>query len=263
MRILLSILFVCISGSAYAHEFWIAPLKHQIFPGDRLSAHFVVGQNFNGSKSAYVPRRTTQTLIQKNGNVRPYQGTVGDRPAMQLEPSNGLIVLAHETRDDTLTYRDWAKFVNFVEHKDFKGALERHAERGLPETGFTETYRRYAKSLVAVGPGTGSDQRLGLDIEFVALTNPYAQTDGKVRVQLWKSNSPLQDAQVEVYEKAPDGTVAITLLRSSADGIATIKVKPGHAYMVDHVVLEERDPLGTSGAAWHSMWANLTFAVPN
>ncbi|MGB1235119.1 MAG: DUF4198 domain-containing protein [Planktomarina sp.] len=249
------------SAPAYAHEFWIAPLKYQVSVGENVDAHFIVGQDFNGAKSAYVPRRTTQSLTVQKGFVAKYNGTVGDRPAMQVErPQSGLLIIAHETRDDTLTYREWEKFVSFVEHKDFQGALERHAARGLPQTGFTETYRRYGKSLIAVGDGAGSDKRLGLDVEIVALTNPYTSNESTVDVQVWQGDTALTDVQVEVFAKSPSGDVNVTLLRTNGNGVASVSVKAGYEYQIDHVVLEERDP--ANGAAWHSLWANLTFAVP-
>lgn len=256
-------LLCAIPTVSLSHEFWIAPLTYQVDPNSKIEAHFRIGQDFKGVTYSWTSHRTTQTLTVQSGAVADYDGTLGDRPAMSLTPAqDGLVVLAHETRDDRLTYQDWAKFVNFVEHKNFEGALDRHAARGLPETGFVETYRRYAKSLVAVGTGAGQDQRLGFDVEIVALANPYTQTTGSMPVQVWYQDAPVVGGQVEVYARDADAAVQVMLYATDENGMAQIPIQPGHDYMVDHVVLEERDGSDASGAVWHSMWANLTFSVP-
>jgi len=74
----------------------------------------------------------------------------------------------------------------------------------------------------------------------------------------------LKDGQVELFEKAPDGTVEITLYRTDAEGIATLPVKAGHSYLVDHVVLRipSDELIEASEVEWETLWADLTFGVP-
>ena len=190
----------------------------------------------------------------------------GDRPAMQhpgLE--DGLAVLVHETTDSTLTYREFDKFVNFIKHKDFEGLPEAHLARGLPDVGFVESYRRFAKSLIAVGSGAGQDRQVGLEIEIVALSNPYTDdlSEG-MAVQVLLNARPRAHVQVEVFSR-PAGTkepALIQLYRTDADGIARFPVLTGHDYMIDNVALRPVEPTSTDDPVWHSIWANLTFAVP-
>lgn len=224
-----------------------------------MVANIRVGERFKGSAYSYFDRRTERFDIVLGDAILDPEATLGDRPALnRVVDMDGLAIVVHETDDSRLTYRDWQKFVDFVEHKAFEGALDRHRARGLPETGFVETYRRYAKSLIAVGRGAGLDREVGLDTEITALANPYtdATDDMPVRVTLY--GAPRAGAQVEVYERSADGEVTVMFFSTDQDGKASIPVKPGHDYMVDAVVLEERE----GDVAWHSMWANLTFAVP-
>ena len=126
---------------------------------------------------------------------------MGDNPALVMEAgADGLAVVVHETTDSRLTYTDFAVFQRFVAHKDFATALADHAARGLPETGFKETYRRHAKSLIAVGSGAGADRAMGLAIEIVALANPYTDdlTAG-LPVLVLLDGAPRGDAQVELF----------------------------------------------------------------
>ena len=175
----------------------------------------------------------------------------------------GLAVLVAETTPSTLTYHEWEKFTAFVAHKDLAGTLVSHRVRGLPETEFVETYRRFAKSLVAVGSGTGADRALGLETEVVALSNPYIDPlAAGMPVQVLYLGAPRANAQVELFDKAPDGAVKVTLHRTDDKGIVTLPVQAGHAYLVDAVVMRAVEPKLPTDPVWESLWAALTFAVP-
>lgn len=245
--------------AAAAHEFWIEAPVWQVAPGDALTASLRNGEEFKGSELAYIDSRAARFDLVQNGTTMPVSARLGDRPALNIEPAEpGLITVVYESSAATLVYREWAKFTAFAAHKDFADIAMRHDARGLPRNGFTERYTRYAKALLAVGTGSGSDAATGLETEFVALTNPYTDP-GPVEVQLLYQGAPRADAQVEVFERAPDGSVTITTdTRTDANGRASIAVKPGHAYLIDAVVLRE----GDAEAAWETLWAALTFAAP-
>ena len=255
------------SGAAQAHEFWISPQTYAVPPGGSITADFRVGENLSGSSYAYLDMRSTRLAFQTPRGAERIAARTGDRPALSAVAApvqDGLVVIVHETTDSTLTYREWEKFVNFVEHKDFAGALERHAARGLPETGFEETYRRFAKALVKVGSGAGSDAPTGMETEIVALANPYTDDlSAGLPVRVLYQGAPRADAQVELFEKDAEGAVTVTRLRTDGDGVARLPVQPGREYLADAVVLRETgndDP--EAGPVWHSLWAALTFAIP-
>ena len=257
-------LFAC---PAVAHEFWIEPLAYQVDSEGRLEANLVNGQDFEGVKIPYLPQGfanfVTFTDIKTAARVR---GRPGDLPALQQDPlGEGLNVVVYQANPSTIDYAEWAKFQAFVDHKDFGDILSIHEARGLPLEGFKEIYARFSKSLIGVGNSEGADTRVGLITEIVALTNPYTDdlADG-VQVQLFYLNEPRAEVQLEVFEKAPDSTVEISLYRTDAEGIATFPVKPGYSYMLDAVVLRQPsdDVAAETGAVWETLWANMTFAVP-
>lgn len=254
----------CIAAPAGAHEFWISPERYNIGAEDQLLAHLRVGQEFKGGASPYVPSSFVRFDVVDDGRVLPVEGRIGDRPALRMDaPSAGLVTAVYQTTDNVLTYTEWQKFVNFAEHKDFTWALDEHLDRGLPETGFKEAYSRYGKSLLAVGGGAGADQEVGLLTEIVALANPYTDDLGAgLPVRVLYQGAPRAGAQVELFEKAPDGRVAITLHRTDAGGVARLPVKPGHEYLVDAVVLRGLVPEAEGDPVWESLWASLTFMVP-
>ncbi len=252
---------------ASAHEYWIEPDAYQVASTDPIKANFKNGQNFEGINLAFFDRGSVRFERMFNGDLTTMTPRSGDAPAVQLDPlgTDGLLVVVHETAPSQLTYKEWPKFVAFTEHKDFKTALADHIANGWPQENFKEIYTRHIKTLIGVGNGAGSDMAFGLQTEFIALTNPYAAGfDGQMSVALTYQGAPRPDAQVEVFDRAPDDVVTITLHRTDAQGQATIAVTPGHDYLFDAVLLRQTPDAGADAdtPVWETLWAALTFAVP-
>ncbi|MAM62066.1 DUF4198 domain-containing protein [Maritimibacter sp. UBA3975] len=256
---------LCLARAAVAHEFWISPQAYEVEPGEPIVADLRVGQDFEGSRQTYFPDRFARFEVKMGETVQTVEGRLGDMPAMTFAaPDEGLAVIVHETKGDSLKYKTRDLFEDFVAHKDLGDVLARHADRGLPELDFREAYTRYAKSLVAVGNGEGADAPVGLKTEIVALANPYTDDlSGGLPVRVLYDGAPRIDAQVEVFARDTEGTVTQSFYRTDDAGEATIPVASGTEYMVDAVVMEDTgndDP--EAGPAWHSAWANLTFRMP-
>jgi hypothetical protein len=250
------------TSRAQAHEFWIEPETYQVQSGAPLVAHFRNGQNFKGSSLAFFSKRSLRLDLVGQDVSTPFEGRMGDVPAVQATaPGAGLLVIVHQTAPSTLTYETWEKFQKFADHKDFPDIRERHLARGLPDSGFSERYHRFVKALVAVDKGAGSDTVVGLETEFVALANPYTDdTTAGLPVLLLYRDAPRGDAQVEVFDRAPDGTVTVRMLRTGDDGRVVVPVRSGHSYLLDAVILRALDDGGEE--VWESLWAGMTFAVP-
>ena len=247
-----------------AHEFWIEPRKWMVEPGDVLEAHIRVGENMKGAPLSFLPQNTRRFEIATPKGLFPIKPKIGARPVVRGKvPDEGLNTIIYVTGSDLLSYEEPGKFEKFVKSKDLNGTIERHTERGLPETGFSERFSRYAKSLVSVGEGAGNDRFYGLFTEIVALKNPYVDdvSAGLPVFVTFKSN-PRPDAQVEVYERNSDGIVTVTKTLTNDEGVAVISVKPGHDYMLDSVVMRELESKKVGDPVWESLWANLTFSVP-
>jgi hypothetical protein len=260
------LLFLWLAGPADAHEFWIEPSDYQ--PGATIEARLVNGQGFTGAVIAYFPNRFARFTLALGDEEVPVGARAGDNPALVAPPlGEGLHVATYVSSGDIVTYDNYAVFARFVEHKDFPGHIHRqHQARGLPEDRFSEYYTRFCKSLIGVGSSAGADRALGLEIELVALANPYVDDlSAGLPVQAFYQGAPLPDWQIELFDKAPDGTVTITTARTDADGIGLLQVTPGHSYLVDAVYLREPSAAlqADRGVVWESLWASLTFAVPD
>jgi uncharacterized GH25 family protein len=253
------------TSAALGHEFWLSPLNYQISSGENIVASLRRGQKFSGGPFSYLPQRFARFDIVRGDEIIAVEGRVGDRPALNMAaPNDGLWVAVHETLDSKITWDEWEKFAGFVEHKKLGNALQDHAERGLPDSGFSETYRRFVKSLVAVGAGEGADYAVGLRTEFVALANPYTDdVTAGFPVQVLFEGAPRVGAQIEVFAKNDAGEVVVTTMQTDIDGRAVVPVAPGVEYLLDAVVLLPLEPGDVAGGpVWESLWAALTFRVP-
>ncbi len=260
----LSIVLSLAALPLHAHEFWISPERYTVEPGERITAELRVGQDFNGAGYAYIPRNFKRFDLVTEDGATPVEGLIGDRPALNVEAgAPGLVTVVHQTKDYDLTYDGFDIFRSFGEHKAFPEVAERHLERGLTEENVRETYTRYGKSLIAVGEGAGADREVGMRTEIVALGNPYTdELPQGLPVRVLYEGAPRPDVQVEVFARAPDGTVDITRLRTDAAGEALIPLKEGTEYLVDSVVMLELEVKEPNDPAWHSLWASLTFRRP-
>lgn len=163
--------------AALAHEFWLSAQEYQLPKGGQIVAELRVGQNFKGSGHAYLPRNTADFFLLMPTGKTEITPRLGDRPAVSLAaPEKGLAVIVHETTDRRVYYQKPDKFLSFVKNKGLGSVLAREKALTTPDTTFSESYRRYAKSLIAIGPGQGADQVTGLETEFVPSAIPIRMT---------------------------------------------------------------------------------------
>jgi len=259
------VIVVCLASNAVAaHEFWIEPQDYTVDVIDTVVADFRNGQNFNGVSQPFVPGAFSLRKIVNGQDSKTLESQLGERPAFQSDDlAEGLNTLILQTKARQLNYSSWAKFEKFVMHKDLGIDKAAHLALGYPEKNFQERYFRFAKSLIGVGSAKGQDRHHGLTIELVALANPYTDviTDS-MPVQAFYNGASRGNAQIELFDRSPSGRVKVTLHRTNDRGVVNLPVKSGHSYLVDTVVLRQPTKDNTTGVAWESLWASLTFAVP-
>ncbi|MEP2715690.1 DUF4198 domain-containing protein [Pseudophaeobacter sp.] len=255
------------STPALSHEFWIEPEKYQVKSDDSLQAGLRNGQMFKGARLPYFAERIVRFDTVQDGIITPYQGRMGDMPALVLEGLQpGLLIALHETTTDLITYETWQAFADFSNHQGFQDVQARHQQRDLPEHGFGERYSRHTKLLVSVDHGAGADRAFGLETELVALQNPYTlpastgPAPARIQILLLYQGKPRPLAQVEIFERAPDGSVQSERLLTDNMGVLQLSVRSEHSYLLNAVVL--RPLMGDPEAVWQTLWASLVFALP-
>lgn len=249
-----------------AHEFWLEPSDFQPKVGDVVTVDLVIGTHFDGFSSPYTPDEIAAFgLIDAAGNT-PITGRFGDMPAGQFVVAQvGLSLLYHQTTPSYVTYTKPEKFISFAVEKGFADVAARYQKQTAENFRLVEKYRRFAKSLIMVGPASGQDQLLGLEMELVALTNPYQQSVSKeFTVAVYDSGAPRPGAQVTVFIRHTPSDVEKKIIIADERGQVHLSLLPGRHYLFDSVKLQpikDADPI--KNAEWESLWAALTFAVPD
>lgn len=263
-----SLLVFTLGSAATAHEVWIEPLQWKVRQSDVVLANIRNGEYFSGFNISWNDEQTVRSEAWLRDNMFEVTGRLGDLPALKIQAdTNGLLVFLHQSDHRTINYNDFGKFSNFLAEKGHESILDEHANRGLTETLVKEAYSRFSKSLIAVGPGEGTDAPRGLELELVALTNPYTlNPEDLMSVQLYYEGAPLSDNKVTVFERAEDGTVSEFFLQTDTDGKVSFPTSERMTYLIDSVVIREPSKIlvaKTRGAVWESLWASLTFSRTN
>ncbi len=248
-----------------AHEYWIEPVNFSPELGEDVAANLKVGADLKGQSLFYVPQFTAGYQLTDAKGILELDGAAGDRPALNFgAEQEGLNIITYQTTKSRVTFTEWEVFEEYLVSQGMPEIIERHRERGLPDTDFSENYSRYVKSLLDVAAtGTGNDTEVGMTIELVALQNPYSLPPGdELWVQLLYLGAPLANKQVSIFvqDQARTQEISIERLRTDESGQVKVGLQSGKMYLLNSIQMTEID--GQGKLLWESFWASLTFETP-
>lgn len=263
-RLTITFFLITLSQLSLAHEFWIEPEEYQIRSGRDLNANIRIGEYFSGDTHAFFPNRFGRfELITNNGTVS-VQSRLGDRPAVQQRVTgNSLLTILYDSRYSKLTYDDPELFQDFLELEGIEWVLDAHRDRGLPDAGFSEVYRRFSKTLVAVGNGRGDDQHRGMMFEWVLQQNPYQESnESTLTAQLFWQGQPMTGATARLFIRQHDNVDSFRL-KTDSNGMVELPRRTDAEYLLNAVHMIEPSPelAEASDAVWESLWASMVFLV--
>jgi uncharacterized GH25 family protein len=258
----LALLIVLLSAPAVrAHDFWIEPSTLTPAPGQRVAVRLRVGMELRGDPVPRDPNLTKRFTAVGPTGESAVPGIPNTEPAgFAAFAAPGLYTVVYDSGRTPLDL-DAAKFAEHLTQEGLETISALRARRGQSAAGAKEVFSRCAKSLVAVGSGTGLgyDRVLGQRLELVAEKNPYALAGGgDLPVRLLYQGKPLASALVVALQKdRPEARVAV---RSDAKGRALLKLDRPGFWLVKavHMIPAPQE----TGADWESFWASLTFGVP-
>ena len=170
---------------------------------------------------------------------------------------DGLTIFTNERIEprEIFVYPSKEKFDAFLKNHSLTGQVDSEA-LSFP---IAEKYNRFSKSLIALGLGTGKDRAFGLEVELVALTNPYLPKGREtMSFELYAFGKILAGRQVEVYEKRlGGGSVTRRDLVTDENGRIKFDVSPGNEYMLNSVIYRAVE----GEVQFESLWASSTFAI--
>jgi len=246
---------------------WLEPVKYSLNLGEKILVNEVVGQNFKGNKYGYLDtsyKSLKITVADETTDIRP---RLGDIPIIQhTTKKQGLHVITAETTYSDLTYENNEKFAQFLREEGLEWVFTAHKKRGLPESGFTEAFRRSAKTIIGVGHGKGEDRLLGLPLEWVVETNPYI-TEGGVIAQLFWQGKPAENINVNVFNRPKNASLDSipikTKLKTDNNGRVEIPRANGGFFLINAVKMVE--PVINkeihNDAVWKSTWGSLSYEI--
>jgi uncharacterized GH25 family protein len=252
------------STAATAHEFWIDPVSYTPAAGDSVPVVFRIGSDFRGDTFPYMRALDRQfTVSDSNGPVK-FDRLDGDDPAAEITFANkGLAIIVHQRGREEVTFKTFALFEENLRYEGLEARIDEHKKLGKPMTDISEIYTRYAKALVRVGGGTGSDKAAGLPYELVAESDPYTHPAGKpFTVQFLQAGKPFAGALVKCWQRDKPDAIAPKPqeVRTDSTGRAACDISRPGEHMISTVHMEAAQP--ADQADWVSHWATLSFARP-
>lgn len=252
------LLTASLAAPACGHEFWIEPTTFHPETGESVGVRLFVGDGFdNGSPYARNPRHL-KSFFADTGARHPIPGVAGVEPAGSLVAGEaGSLIVGYESHANTLTL-EAQRFESYLLDEGLSHIVDARRERGESALQGREGFSRAAKSLVSVSGGTagGFDRRIGLVVEIVPLTDPFALNAGDaLEVLVLRRGRPLADTQVRAFLRGrPEATFDS---RTDGAGMASLPLAHHGTWLLS-VVHMERAP-AEADVDWLSTWSSLTF----
>lgn len=248
------------AGIAQGHDFWIEPAPVDAKRDASIDCVLRVGDFGRGD---VVPRSDAHIVsfraIDAIGE-RDVTGTEGAAIAgSTILRTPGTTVVAYASHPTRLEL-DAFHFALYLHEAGLDAIVKERDARGESRHPGREAFARCAKSLIRVdGDASGFDREVGLSLELVARTDPFAiEPGGAFRVALLCDGRPLADTRVCATALAGERvTVHAT---TDERGEASFELPRTGSWLI-HAVTMRRAEAGAD-VDWRSTWASLTFTVP-
>ncbi|MBI4719449.1 MAG: DUF4198 domain-containing protein [Planctomycetes bacterium] len=244
-----------------AHDFWIEPSTFAPRSDELVKVSLRVGDDFNGRPVLRDAQKIRAFIAVTPDGEAPVVGLDGSDPAgfVRVGPPGVYVIgyRSHRLRHE-LSPR---QFEAYLHEEGLEQILAHRRTRGETEKNVTEVYSRCAKSLLVIGPveQAGSDRRLGMTLELVAESSPWARCSGEpLTLKLLYDDHPLEGVRVEAQNRsAPDTRMAA---RTDHEGRVRFTIDQPGPWLI--VAVHMVPVVGGADADWESFWASLTFDMP-
>ena len=272
--LVLGLSLLAASAPVRAHEFWLEPVGKPLKAGASVELSLYVGEFFDGVLVGFsAPQTASLKHIGPSGTTtRDLMALVPPQPVANLKlplgtPGTHLIAFDSQPSQIELPAGQFHAYLH-DEGLDFIKAQCEAA--GTADKPGRERYRRHVKTLLAVGHAAGQDAtpagsdkihatRVGQRLELVPLNDPLRlAAGGALGLQLLFEGKPLQGALVKAWHKQSGQTLIIRAI-TTARGKVTFNLPYAGAWMVSVVHMV---PAGAKDIDWDSLWANLSFVIP-
>lgn len=256
-------------GPASAHEFWLDPVDFTPKVGARVPIVWRNGQNYLGDSYPFERKWSKRFSVVDAKGERQIKATPGDDPAAEVPLiSPGLAIVVFQRAPDIADYKSLDHFLEVLDDEGLDDVAARYRTTPNAPQKLQEVYSRYAKALLAVGSVAGDDKAVGLALEIVVETNPYARQAGTpVIARVLQDGKPVVGVQLKVFNRSrgSDAAVEPRRLRTDADGRVRIDGLVAGEVLLNVAVMKPAAPLAADiglQTRWDSQWATVTFKTP-
>lgn len=263
-RTILSLIaLVVVARVATAHDLWLIPPK-EAKGGEKVTVQAVSGNKFPTGDHAPDPAKFAKRFaVGPDGKpVDVDAGGTGDKAGLLTwtPPKAGVYAVAVQTAPKVLKL-DAEAFNSYLVSDGLPHVYRLRAkEKSLDQDG-VERYSKSPKALVRVGDGKGGDptKPLGLPLEIVPLSDPFAKRAGDaLKVRVLFQDKPLAGANLG-WDHPGDGEEPAGTVRTDAKGDALVPVAKAGLMTVR---LTHMTRPKAKEYEWESFWTTLTFHVP-
>ena len=240
-----------------AHELWLEPVNFKFNNKEISKTHINVGQNFIGSPFGYYEPNKKNLYLENKNKVINLPQRDGNFPAIQtLILDKGFHILNYETNYEFLKYESIEKFEDFLKEQNFESTLEKFDKNKLP----TESYRRFAKTLMTDEHNDFFIQKPKLDFEIIALNSPFELKDETFKFQLYEQGRKLGNWQITIFSRDKKKSYK-EIVKTNPNGAGKIRVFKDRTYLLSAVKLDKSNYIEKiiHKSDWLSLWASLTF----
>ena len=269
VRALLGLVLLLGIAPAGAHEFWLDPVDFTPKVGARVSVLWRNGMNFLGDSYPYERKWSKRFSVFDARGERQIKATPGDDPAADVPfPTPGLAIVVFQRAPDTLDYKSLDQFLAFLLDEGLDDLAARYRATPNAPQNLQEVYTRYAKTLLAVGSTAGEDKPVGLPLEIVVETNPYARPPGTpVIARVLEAGRAVANVQVKMFNRPPGNGSGLEprRLRTDAEGRVRIEGLVAGEVLLNATTMKPVAPLAADiglQTRWESQWATVTFKAP-
>lgn len=253
-----------LAAPARAHDVWLQPRGWQVAPGAALPVTVEIGHGpfrqrwgVQADHVAYLSSFGPEGTTDRRAEFRPSSDDPNLSPSFARAGLHVLVLNSTDAFSDLPSIR----FNDYLVAEGLTPAIDARARARTTGENGRELYRRRCKALIQVGSSNAADARLatrplGLSLEIVPLTNPYALgPDRQLPVQILYEGKPLPGALVMLTSLEFD-TKPIATARTDTRGQTSFRVPPVGSWLVN--VLWTK-PIRNPKADFETTFSSLTF----
>lgn len=260
-----------IGSQARAHEFWFMPVAPVPKAGGAAELSLHVGEFFEGVLVGFSAPQTASLKHVSAAGTRDLLALVPAQPAANVSvplTTPGTHLMAFDSQPSQIELQA-GQFNAYLHDEGLDFIKAQRAAAGTADKPGRERYRRNVKTLVGVGSASGRaapaadsvfSTRVGQRLELIPLNDPLRlAAGGALGMELLFEGKPLEGALIKAWHRRGGQTLIIRAI-TSKQGKVSFDLPYAGAWMVSAVHMVPAT--GVKDIDWDSLWANISFAVP-